>query len=100
MVLAAGLGPIGYVFAIFHLVNHGFFKANMFLGAGSVMHSFNNQENMRRFGGIRTVMVVTYITFAAGWLAIMGYRRSPASTRRTRSSKPRSTTVGPRVWPP
>ena len=71
MVLAAGLGPIGYVFAIFHLVNHGFFKANMFLGAGSVMHSFNNQENMRRFGGIRTVMVVTYITFAAGWLAIM-----------------------------
>jgi NADH-quinone oxidoreductase subunit L len=72
MVLAAGLGPIGYVFAIFHLVNHGFFKANMFLGAGSVMHSFNNQENMRRFGGIRTVMVVTYITFAAGWLAIMG----------------------------
>ena len=72
MVLAAGLGPIGYVFAIFHLVNNGFFKANMFLGAGSVMHSFNNQENMRRFGGIRTVMVVTYITFAAGWLAIMG----------------------------
>ena len=72
MVLAAGLGPIGYVFAIFHLVNHGFFKANMFLGAGSVMHSFNNQENMRRFGGIRTVMVVTYITFAAGWLAIIG----------------------------
>ena len=72
MVLADGLGPIGYVFAIFHLVNHGFFKANMFLGAGSVMHSFNNQENMRRFGGIRTVMVVTYITFAAGWLAIMG----------------------------
>ncbi len=72
MVLAAGLGPIGYVFAIFHLVNHGFFKANMFLGAGSVMHSFNNQENMRRFGGIRTVMVVTYVTFAAGWLAIMG----------------------------
>jgi NADH-quinone oxidoreductase subunit L len=72
MVLAAGLGPIGYVFAIFHLVNHGFFKANMFLGAGSVMHSFNNQEDMRRFGAIRTVMVVTFITFASGWLAIMG----------------------------
>ena len=72
MILGAGLGPIGYVFAIFHLVNHGFFKANMFLGAGSVMHSFNNQEDMRRFGAIRTVMTVTYITFAAGWLAIMG----------------------------
>ena len=38
MILAAGLGPVGYVFAIFHLVTHGFFKANMFLGAGSVMH--------------------------------------------------------------
>jgi len=72
MILGAGLGPIGYVFAIFHLVNHGFFKANMFLGAGSVMHSFNNQENMRRFGAIRTVMVITFVTFAAGWLAIMG----------------------------
>ncbi|MCU0299137.1 MAG: NADH-quinone oxidoreductase subunit L [Candidatus Nanopelagicales bacterium] len=72
MILAAGLGPIGYVFAIFHLVNHGFFKANMFLGAGSVMHSFNNQEDMRRFGAIRTVMVITFVTFAAGWLAIMG----------------------------
>jgi len=72
MILGAGLGPIGYVFAIFHLVNHGFFKANMFLGAGSVMHSFNNQEDMRRFGAIRTVMTVTYITFAAGWLAILG----------------------------
>ena len=72
MMLGAGLGPIGYVFAIFHLVNHGFFEANMFLGAGSVMHSFNNQENMRRFGAIRTVMFITFITFAAGWLAIMG----------------------------
>ncbi len=72
MMLGAGLGPIGYVFAIFHLVNHGFFKANMFLGAGSVMHSFKNQENMRRFGAIRTVMVITFVTFAAGWLAIMG----------------------------
>ncbi len=72
MMLGAGLGPIGYVFAIFHLLNHGFFKANMFLGAGSVMHSFNNQENMRRFGAIRAVMAVTFVTFAAGWLAIMG----------------------------
>jgi NADH-quinone oxidoreductase subunit L len=72
MMLGAGLGPIGYVFAIFHLLNHGFFKANMFLGAGSVMHSFNNQENMRRFGAVRAVMAITFVTFAAGWLAIMG----------------------------
>ena len=72
MILAAGLGPVGYAFAIFHLLVHGFFKADMFLGAGSVMHSMNNQVDMRRFGALRTVMMVTWITFACGWLAIMG----------------------------
>jgi NADH-quinone oxidoreductase subunit L len=72
MVLAAGLGPVGYAFAIFHLVVHGFFKADMFLGAGSVMHGMNDQVNMRRFGALRAVMMVTWITFACGWLAIMG----------------------------
>ncbi len=72
MVLAAGLGPIGYVFAIFHLLTHGFFKATMFLGAGSVMHGMNDQVNMRRFGALRTVMVVTTVTFFAGYLAILG----------------------------
>ncbi|MCA0331674.1 MAG: NADH-quinone oxidoreductase subunit L [Actinobacteria bacterium] len=72
MILAAGLGPVGYVFAIFHLITHGFFKADMFLGAGSVMHGMNDQVNMRHFGLIRTVMKVTWITFACGWLAIMG----------------------------
>lgn len=72
MMLAAGLGPIGYVFAIFHLVAHGCFKANMFLGAGSIMHGMNNQVDMRRFGALRFVMVATFITFSAGWLAIMG----------------------------
>ena len=72
MILAAGLGPIGYVFAIFHLLTHGFFKATMFLGAGSVMHGMNDQVNMRRFGALRTVMVVTTITFFAGYLAILG----------------------------
>jgi NADH-quinone oxidoreductase subunit L len=72
MVLAAGLGPIGYVFAIFHLLTHGFFKATMFLGAGSVMHGMNDQVNMRRFGALRTVMVLTTITFFAGYLAILG----------------------------
>jgi NADH-quinone oxidoreductase subunit L len=72
MMLAAGLGPVGYVFAIFHLLTHGFFKAGMFLGAGSVMHGMNDQVDMRRFGGMATVMKITWVTFGAGWLAIIG----------------------------
>ena len=72
MIVAVGLGPAGYVFAIFHLLMHGFFKANLFLGAGSVMHAMNNEEDMRRFGALRTVMVITFVTFMAGYLAIMG----------------------------
>ena len=72
MMLAAGLGPVGYAFAIFHLLTHGFFKAGMFLGAGSVMHGMNDQVNMRRFGGLSGVMKVTWATFALGWLAIIG----------------------------
>src|SRR5690625_2347412 len=73
MMLAAGLGPIGYAFAIFHLVTHGFFKAGMFLGAGSVMHAMDDQVDMRRFGGLGKYMKVTWLTFAAGWLAIIGF---------------------------
>jgi NADH-quinone oxidoreductase subunit L len=73
MMLAAGLGPVGYAFAIFHLLTHGFFKAGLFLGAGSVMHGMNDQVDMRRFGGLSTVMKVTYGTFALGWLAIIGF---------------------------
>ena len=73
MILAAGLGsPIGYAFAIAHLVAHGFFKANLFLGAGSVMHGMNDEVNMRRYGALRKVMPVTYVTFLAGYLAIIG----------------------------
>ena len=72
MMLAAGLGPVGYVFAIFHLLTHGFFKAGMFLGAGSVMHGMNDTVDMRRFGGLRSVMTVTWVTFGLGWLAILG----------------------------
>ena len=72
MILAAGLGPIGYVFAIFHLLTHGVFKANLFLGAGSVMHGMRNRENMRRYGALRGVMVVTWLTFLMATLAIMG----------------------------
>jgi NADH-quinone oxidoreductase subunit L len=73
MMLAAGLGPVGYAFAIFHLLTHGFFKAGMFLGAGSVMHGMNNQVDMRRYGGLSTVMKITWVTFGLGWLAIIGF---------------------------
>ena len=72
MMLAAGLGPAGYAFAIFHLLTHGFFKANMFLGAGSVMHGMDDDVNMRHYGAIRTAMPVTFVTFALGYLAIIG----------------------------
>ena len=72
MMLAAGLGPIGYAFAIMHLVTHGFFKAGMFLGAGSVMHGMGDDVDMRRFGGLSRYMKVTWITFGLGWLAILG----------------------------
>ena len=72
MMLAAGLGPAGYAFAIFHLLTHGFFKANLFLGAGSVMHGMNDEVNMRRYGALRAAMPATFITFAAGYLAIIG----------------------------
>jgi NADH-quinone oxidoreductase subunit L len=72
MMLAAGLGPAGYAFAIFHLLTHGFFKAGMFLGAGSVMHGMDDQVNMRRFGGLSGAMKITWVTFGLGWLAILG----------------------------
>jgi NADH-quinone oxidoreductase subunit L len=72
MILAAGLGPIGYVFAILHLITHGFFKAVMFLGAGSVMHATNDNVDMRRYGGLSKVMIFTTITFFIGYLAIIG----------------------------
>ncbi|ANH92856.1 MULTISPECIES: NADH-quinone oxidoreductase subunit L [unclassified Streptomyces] len=73
MVLAAGLGPVGYVFAIMHLVTHGFFKAGLFLGAGSVMHGMNDEVDMRKYGGLRKYMPVTFITFGLGYLAIIGF---------------------------
>lgn len=73
MILAAGLGPIGYAFAIMHLVTHGFFKAGLFLGAGSVMHGMNDEVDMRRYGGLRKFMPITFVTFGLGYLAIIGF---------------------------
>ncbi|MFG1781672.1 NADH-quinone oxidoreductase subunit L [Rhodococcus oryzae] len=72
MVLAAGLGPAGYAFAIMHLLTHGFFKAGLFLGAGSVMHGMNDETDMRRYGGLRAFMPITFVTFGLGYLAILG----------------------------
>jgi len=73
MMLGAGLGVAGYAFAIFHLLTHGFFKANMFLGAGSVMHGMNDDVDMRHYGALRKAMPVTFLTFAMGYLAIIGF---------------------------
>ncbi|NUR57542.1 MAG: NADH-quinone oxidoreductase subunit L, partial [Catenulispora sp.] len=72
MILAAGLGPLGYTFAIMHLVTHGFFKAGLFLGAGSVMHGMNDEVDMRRYGALRKYMPITFGTFFLGYLAIIG----------------------------
>jgi NADH-quinone oxidoreductase subunit L len=73
MMLGAGLGSAGYAFAIFHLLTHGFFKANMFLGAGSVMHGMDDDVDMRHYGALRKFMPVTFLTFAMGYLAIIGF---------------------------
>ena len=73
MMLAAGLGPVGAAFAIFHLLTHGAFKANMFLGAGSVMHGMGDDVNLRHFGALRKFMPYTFWTFACGYLAIIGF---------------------------
>lgn len=72
MVMAAGLGPAGYAFAIMLLLAHGFFKAGLFLGAGSVMHGMDDETDMRRYGGLRTLMPITFATFGLGYLAIIG----------------------------
>ncbi|AQT82926.1 NADH-quinone oxidoreductase subunit L [Mycolicibacterium litorale] len=72
MVLAAGLGPAGYAVAILHLLTHGFFKAGLFLGAGSVMHAMGDETDMRRYGELRKVLPITFVTFGLGYLAIIG----------------------------
>ncbi len=72
MFLGVGLGRGAYALALVHLLSHGFFKANMFLGAGSVMHGMDDQVNIRRFGGLWRYMRITWLTFMTGWLAIIG----------------------------
>lgn len=72
MMMAAGIGPAAYAFAIFHLITHGCFKAGLFLGAGSVMHGMDDDTNMRHHGGLVKLMAITHITFAVAFLAIIG----------------------------
>lgn len=72
MFLAVGLGPLGYALGIMHLLTHGFFKAGLFLGAGSVMHGMNDEVDMRKYGGLWRIMPVTFVTFGLGYLALIG----------------------------
>jgi NADH-quinone oxidoreductase subunit L len=72
MMLAVGLGPFGFALGIMHLLTHGFFKAGLFLGAGSVMHAMNDDVDMRRYGGLWRVMPITFATFGLGYLALIG----------------------------
>jgi NADH-quinone oxidoreductase subunit L len=72
MVLAAGLGPAGYAFAIMHLLTHGFFKAGLFLGSGSIIHAMHEEQDMRRYGALRKALPITFATFGIGYLAIIG----------------------------
>jgi NADH-quinone oxidoreductase subunit L len=70
MFLACGVGA--FVAAIFHVMTHAFFKAQLFLGSGSVIHGMHHEQDMRRMGGLRKYMPITWLTMSAGWLAICG----------------------------
>jgi NADH-quinone oxidoreductase subunit L len=70
MFLACGMGA--FIAAIFHVMTHAFFKAQLFLGSGSVIHGMHHEQDMRRMGGLRKYMPITWITMCAGWLAICG----------------------------
>jgi NADH-quinone oxidoreductase subunit L len=72
MMLAVGLGPFGFALGIMHLLTHGFFKAGLFLGAGSVMHAMNDEVDMRKYGGLARIMPWTFGTFTLGYLALIG----------------------------
>jgi len=70
MFLACGVGAFGA--AMFHLMTHAFFKALMFLGSGSVIHAMNGEQDVRKMGGLKKYLPITYFTFTMGWLAIIG----------------------------
>ena len=66
------LGVMGYSTSLFHVLTHAFFKALMFLGAGSVIHAMSNEQDLRRMGGLRKALPITFLTFLIGCLAISG----------------------------
>ena len=70
MFLACGVGA--FVAAIFHVVTHAFFKALLFLGSGSVITGLHHEQDMRRMGGLKKYMPITFATMLMGWLAICG----------------------------
>jgi NADH-quinone oxidoreductase subunit L len=70
MFLACGVGA--FVAAIFHVVTHAFFKALLFLGSGSVINGMHHEQDMRRMGGLKKYMPITFATMITGWLAISG----------------------------
>jgi NADH-quinone oxidoreductase subunit L len=72
MFLAVGLGGVAYALGLIHLLAHGFFKAGLFLGAGSVMHAMNDRVDIRRFGGLWRYLRITWVTFGLAFLAISG----------------------------
>src|SRR4029077_14520063 len=70
MFLACGVGA--FAAAIFHVMTHAFFKALLFLGSGSVIHGMHHEQDMRRMGGLKKYMPITFATMVTGWLAISG----------------------------
>jgi NADH-quinone oxidoreductase subunit L len=70
MFLACGVGA--YVSGVFHVITHAFFKALLFLGAGSVIHGMHHEQDIQKMGALRKVMPWTFLVFGAGWLAICG----------------------------
>jgi NADH-quinone oxidoreductase subunit L len=70
MFLACGVGA--FIAAIFHVITHAFFKALLFLGSGSVIHGMHHEQDMRRMGGLKKYMPITFATMVTGWLAISG----------------------------
>ncbi|WP_255484106.1 NADH-quinone oxidoreductase subunit L [Granulicella sp. 5B5] len=68
-----GLGVGGVAVGMFHLITHAFFKALLFLGAGSVIHGYGGEQDIRRMGGLRGAMPVTFVTYSCGMLALCGF---------------------------
>src|SRR5260370_763568 len=71
--MMVGLGNGGVAVGMFHLITHAFFKSLLFMGAGSIIHGCHEEQNIRRMGGLRRLMPVTFATYAVGMLALCGF---------------------------